>query len=643
MLDYVRKKANSPLVKLGAGLIALTFFIGFGILTGISRTSKVGSGVVAEVNGEKIYLDEYNLILARLVEAYRRKYGDQFNEAFMKKIHFREQVLYSLVIEKLKAQEARKLGMDVDDRTLAEYIASIPAFQYGGRFNQQAYINALRGTRPPMTPAQFEKEERQRLEADRFDNFVKYTWFIENDELYEIYYAENEKVDLYYVKFSPQQFEGKIRVSEKEAEDYYATHKDEFKTGELRKVKYVYIPFLPEQKISDEMIEKYYNEHKEEFKHGEQVKVRHILIKVAPGATTAEVEAARRKALRILKLAREGRNFAKLAEKYSEGPSASRGGDLGWFGRGEMVKPFEEASFNTKPGEVTGPVRTQFGFHIIKVEAKRGPGYSPLEEVKNKIKFEISREIYNKRKQEIDEAVKNVLQNGNLEQLATRFNAKIEETPYFDKDHIKLNDITDEKSFKDAVFQQKEMGKPFKVDGISGVYVAIIVDEKPPYQQPFPQVKDEIIQKIKLNKAKMKAAEEASRFLTLLKKEKDIEKVARKFGLKVGDTGEFNMIAQTIPGIGKSDEIKRVAFSLNEKNPIPDKVFSVDDSFVVIQLKEHKKASPADFMKARVQLEKKYREKNSEKVMEKWLKYLQEEADIQIYKEAIMPPGGQAS
>ncbi len=643
MLDYVRKRANSPIVKIGAGLIALTFFIGFGILTGISRTSKVGSGVVAEVNGEKIYLEDYNLLLARLVNAYQKRYGDQFNEKFMKKIHFREQVLYSMIIEKLKAQESKKLGMDVDDRTLAEYIASIPAFQYGGRFNKRAYVDVLRGARPPMTPAQFEKEERQRLEAARFDNFVKYTWFIEDDELFEIYYAENEKVDLYYVEFSPKKFENHIRVTPKEAEQYYINHKEEFKTGELKKVKYVYLTYMPPNKITDKMVEDYYNQHKEEFQHGEQVKVRHILIKVAPGATTEEVEKARKKALRILRLARKGYNFAALAKKYSEGPSASRGGELGWFGRGEMVKAFEDAAFSTNVGEVTGPVRTQFGFHIIKVEGKRGPGYSPISEVKNKIKFEISKEIYDKRKAKIEEAVKNAISTGDLTTLASKFNTSVKETPYFDKNHIKLTGIEDEKSFKTAVFNQKEMNKPFKIEGLTGVYVAMIVGEKPPYQQTFPQVKKEIYQKLKLTKAKMKAAAEASKFLSLLRKENNIKVAARRMGLEVEETGEFNMISQSIPGIGQSTELKRVAFSLNSKRSIPNRVFTVGDNFYVIQLKEHKKVSPADFLKAKVQLEKKYREKNSEKVMEKWLKYLQEEADIKIYKEAIQPPGGQQS
>ena len=304
MLEWARKKANSTAVKVGAGLIALTFFVGFGILTGISRTSKSGSGIVAKVNGEPIYLQDYNLVLGRLVDAYQRQYGDKFNEEFMKKIKFRQQVLYSMIIEKLKAQEAEKLGMDVDDRTLAEYIASIPAFQYGGRFNQRAYINVLRNARPPMTPAEFEKQTRMQLEADRFDKFVDNTWFIENEELFELFYAQNEKVNLYYVKFSPDQFLNKIRVSIKEAEDYYVKHKDEFKTGQLRKVKYVYIPYIPEKSpITEEMIKDYYEKHKEEFKHGEQVKASHILIKVAPGATTEEVEKAKKKALKILKLA----------------------------------------------------------------------------------------------------------------------------------------------------------------------------------------------------------------------------------------------------------------------------------------------------------------------------------------------------
>ncbi|GEM_PF-799636 len=641
MLDYVRKRANSPVVKIGAGLIALTFFIGFGILTGIRRASKMGSGVVAEVNDEPIYIEDYNLVLGRLIDAYRKRFGDSFNEEFMKKVHFREQVLFSLIVEKLKAQEAKRLGIDIDDTTLMEYIASIPAFQYGGRFNQRLYQDVLRNARPPMTPAQFEKEERERLNSQRFENFVKYTWFIEDEELFELFYAENEKVNLYYVKFSPQEFEGRIKVTTKEAEEYYSSHKEDFKTGPLRKVKYVFVPFLNEKNsVTEEMIKDYYEKHKEEFKHGEQVKASHILIKVPPGATTEEVNAAREKAFKILKLAKKSKNFSALARKYSEGPSARRGGELGWFGRGEMVKAFEEAAFNATTGEVTGPVRTQFGFHIIKVEAKRGPGISPLKEVENRIRFELTRELLDKRKEEIRKAADSAIKSGDLQSFAKEFGVKIKETPYFDRDHIELKEIEDEKSFKEKVFSQKETDKPFKVETLNGVYLVEIVGEKPPYQQTFPEVKEKIIEKIRRDKAKIRAAEKASKFLSLLRKYGDIHRVARMLHLRVEETGDFTPVNNSIPGIGKSDELRKTAFRLSEKNPIPDQVFTVGDNFFVVQLKKHHRVTQKEFLQKKAEIEKKYREKNSERIMEKWLRYLQEEGEIEIHREAIQPPGG---
>ncbi len=643
MLDYVRKRANSPAVKLGAGLIALTFFIGFGILTGIRRTSKMGSGVVAEVNGEKIYLQDYNLLLSRYVEIYRKKFGNKFDEALMKKIHFREQILYGMIIQLLKSKEAVELGMDVDDQTLAERIASIPAFQYGGRFNQRLYERVLRDSRPPLTPAEFEKEEKIQLGSVRFDNLVQNTWFIENEELFELYYAENEKINLYYVKFTPQQFIPRERVSLREAENYYTQHKDEFKTGELRKTEYVYIPLIPGQnEITEKMIKDYYNQHQDEFQHGEEVKARHILIKVSPNASTEEVEKAKKKALKILALAKKGFNFAKLAKKYSEGPSASRGGELGWFGRGEMVRSFEDAAFNTASGEITGPVRSQFGFHIIKVEGKRGEGISPLSEVKTRIKFELSQKILEKKKKEISDAFKETKKTGDLKSLAARFGAKVKETNYFDKEHIVPKNVPDPTFFRDKVFAQKDISKPFKFDTFSGAYIVKVNGEKPPYQQTFPEVKDKITEKLKMNKAKLKAAAEASRFLSLMEKYNNIKKAAKRMHLKVEETGEFTPSSPSIPGIGKNLELWQSAFRLSEKNPFPKKVFTVENNFFVIALKEHKKVNAKDFRKNKDRVEKKFREKVSEKLEEKWLRYLQEKGEITIHKEAILPPGQQS-
>ncbi|RMG00548.1 MAG: hypothetical protein D6726_11095 [Nitrospirae bacterium] len=154
-------------------------------------------------------------------------------------------------------------------------------------------------------------------------------------------------------------------------------------------------------KVSEEDMKQYYKANAEQFKKPEEVKARHILIKVKRDASEDEKKAARKKAEEILSKIKKGEDFASLAEKFSDDPgSAKRGGDLGFFSRGRMVKPFEDAAFSLKPGEVSGIVETRFGYHIIKVEEKKPASIQPFEAVKDTIKNELIKKVQNEKVKE---------------------------------------------------------------------------------------------------------------------------------------------------------------------------------------------------------------------------------------------------
>lgn len=155
--------------------------------------------------------------------------------------------------------------------------------------------------------------------------------------------------------------------------------------------------------VADDEIHDYYQSNPEQFKRPEQIRARHTLVKVELGADEAVREEAKRKAETILKKAKGGADFAELAKKYSEGPSAPKGGDLGFFSRGQMVKPFEEAAFSLKAGEVSGVVQTIYGYHIIKVEEKKEPQIVAEMDVQEQIRqFLYSGKVQNAVQQRVD-------------------------------------------------------------------------------------------------------------------------------------------------------------------------------------------------------------------------------------------------
>nr|WP_281285831.1 peptidylprolyl isomerase [Persicimonas caeni] len=147
--------------------------------------------------------------------------------------------------------------------------------------------------------------------------------------------------------------------------------------------------------VTEQDIEDYYDSNLERFEKDEQVRARHILVKVAKGATAAEETEARQRAADLVQKAkRPNADFGELAKKHSEGPSASRGGDLGYFPRQRMVPEFSKAAFSLNPGEISQPVRTQFGFHVIMVEDVKPAGRTPLEEAKSQIRQQLERKQY---------------------------------------------------------------------------------------------------------------------------------------------------------------------------------------------------------------------------------------------------------
>lgn len=157
---------------------------------------------------------------------------------------------------------------------------------------------------------------------------------------------------------------------------------------------------LDEIAVSPEELEAFYQAHKDKYAQEEAVRARHILIRVAPDASPEDDKKAKDKARAVLVKAKEGEDFAQLAKEYSEGPTKDRGGDLGYFGRGQMVKPFEDAAFSLKAGEIRGPVRTKFGYHIIKVEDKQEAKQLPYKEAKDQVKEDLTDEKANARYQE---------------------------------------------------------------------------------------------------------------------------------------------------------------------------------------------------------------------------------------------------
>ena len=241
-----------------------------------------------------------------------------------------------------------------------------------------------------MTPEEFEERLTEDLMIGKLNALAERSIWIDDAEVEREFRRQREVSDLDVIQIRYEPYLADVVISEEDARAAFERTADEYHHEEQRVIRYLVVETsrlrrtLP---IDETDLTAYYEEHKDEFLEGEQANARHILIRIAPDATAEEKAEAKVRAQGVAVIANADADFAELAAQHSEDPgSKDNGGDLGWFGRGRMVKEFEDAVFSAKPGEIVGPIESQFGFHIIRVEAFRPEHQRPFEEVEDQVR-----------------------------------------------------------------------------------------------------------------------------------------------------------------------------------------------------------------------------------------------------------------
>jgi peptidyl-prolyl cis-trans isomerase D len=381
MLKLMRERASSLLIKILLGAIVVVF-----VFWGVGSFKSQRSGNVALVNDQPITVEEFRQSYNNLMEQVRRRFGNNLNDEMIKMLQVKKQAMDLLINQRLLLQEAERLNFRVSDAELSDSIRKIGAFQIDGVFDSRRYNDVLNRNR--LTPAAFEAMQRESLLMDKLRSFIAGSVKVSDQEANEWYKWDNAQVNIDFVVFEPENYKN-ITPSAEEIKKFFDVHKGEYKTEPRVKVRYLHFApdaYASKVNVTDEDINEYYMENQEEFKTPATVNARHILIKVDADAAPEAVEKARLKARDILKMAVEGGNFADLAKKYSQCPSKDKGGDLGSFTRESMVKPFADKAFSMKAGEISDPVRTRFGWHLIKVEKVNEASVTSKDEARDEIR-----------------------------------------------------------------------------------------------------------------------------------------------------------------------------------------------------------------------------------------------------------------
>lgn len=425
MLDYIRSNTQSFGVKLAFGLIILVFvFWGVG-----SFTDTAPASLVARVNGEGISAQQFEQAYYNAEGRILRANPGLTREALesQKKL-LGQQVLRELVLQSLLQQEAKRLGFSVTPQELRLAVQQMPAFHdAGGKFDADAYRRVLEAQH--MTPAQFEREVSQQLLQNRlFAVFTETAWVDPREaRIRHDFLRERRAVD--YIFVPAADFSKNVSVPEAEISQWYQKNQQEFAVPARVDVEYVRInplALVKPETINPAAVSARYEENKARYHVPRAVKAAHILVPLAENASAEEESKARERMAAIQNELRAGKDFATVADAHNGPNAAGPGGELGWVEPGMTVESFEKAAFALAAGQVSEPVRSQFGLHLIRVEATREEGVKPLAEVEDRVRQQLAEEWGSEKLSDaLDALIADNIMGKSLADSAARFGLEV--------------------------------------------------------------------------------------------------------------------------------------------------------------------------------------------------------------------------
>jgi len=597
MLDRMRR--HKGWLKWSLALVVLTFIV-FYIPAFLQNPTVAGASpgaVIAEVEGREVRAREFQRRYQSQIQAYQGAYGGKVSPQLLRQLGVERQVLQQMIDEQAAIAEAEHQGIRVSDEELAQQIFSIPAFQDKGRFvGERRYEQVLRSQRPPISKGDFEESLRRSMLVDKLRTTLTDWMSISDAEIEREYRRRNEKVKLDLVALTANTFRDKVSVTDADVQKHYDAHKAEYRIGERRKVKYVLVDMdqaRAKTTVPEADVRRQYNETIEQYQSPEQIRASHILV-----STDGKDEAAARKqAEDLLAQVKAGGDFAALAKAHSDdAASKANGGDLDYFGRGRMVPEFENVAFSMQPGQVSDLVKTQFGFHIIKLVDKKGGTTRSLDDVR----AQITEQLKFRRAQEAVEAQARALEGkikrpSDFEQVAKGSGYTVQESGFFARDEP-IPGIGAAPGVAQAAFQLKDGEVSRAVNSARGPVIVTVTGKKDPYVPPLDEVKEKVKNDVIQERAKELSRQRANEIAATLRSAKDFAAAAKAQGLEPKHT-ELIARDSAIPDVGVSPEIDKVAFSLpvgGVSEPI-----TAGTGTVILRVADRDEVTPEEFRQGR--------------------------------------------
>ena len=491
MLEALRKHTQGWMAKIILALIVVPFAL-FGIDSYLNQAG--GQVAVAKVDGQKISLQEYSNAVEN-ARNYMQSQGQKVDTALLESPAFKQSVLEGIITRRLIEGAIHDYRFKISDEQLSQHILGMPEFQTNGKFSEENYNQLL--TQNKLTPAKFEQSVRKDLAVQQVREGLSNLVFMPKKVAEQSLMSEFEQREVSVTDIKVADFMSQVTVTPEQVQAYYNQHKTKFIAPAKVKLQFALLSaagLMGQVSVTDQEVKQYYDENAAKFQGNEQRQASHILIGFNSTATPAEKAAAKEKAESILKQVKANpKSFEKLAIEFSQDTgSAGKGGDLGSFGRGAMVKPFEDAAFSMKVGDISDLVESEFGYHIIKLTGITGES-SDFDSLKLKIKAELLFQKAQAKYAELADDFGNTVyeQSGSLEPAVKKFNLQLQSSPAMSKEEVAKFFKSDRFAslvFSDDVLKDKRNTEAVEVSP-NNLVSARVIEYSPEAPRSFDEVK----------------------------------------------------------------------------------------------------------------------------------------------------------
>lgn len=553
MLQNIGDKLKSQrwLAILVLGLLALVFAV-WGAY-GVVNISFGPQDYGLKVNGEPISTDT----LSRAWQERQAQTQQELAGAALAPAQTRllqEQLLDEFVRETVLRQQAQKAGYRASDAQVRAAYESEPAFQVEGKFNPQAAQAML--LQVGLTPATYEEQRRQALQIGQLTEGIQLSDFFSATQLLRIYALENEQRELRYALLPAERYAAGVKIDDARIKAWYDAHPNDYMTTESVGLQYAELsldPIASQLTVKDEDLQAYYDKNKAQYSENEKRHAHHILIQVSDPKDAKADAAALAEAQQVLAQLKAGKDFGELARKYSADPgSAAAGGDLGWAEQGAYVAPFSEALFKLQPGQLSEPVKTQFGYHIIRLDEVRPAHVQTLEEGRTKIETDYrhdqASELFGDRQEQLQQKLESG-DSTDIAALASQFGLQMGEI----KDYTRSGapPLGGKPELVRAIFSEEtiggnRLGGPVAL-APDRIIIFKVLDHHPSTLQPLASVRDEVIAAIRKNASGSAAQTAADEAVKQLDAGMSFDAVVKSLGLSAAPAASFGRSDPQLP------------------------------------------------------------------------------------------------